>query len=549
MKWIIALAAAVGCGSADRGLDLDALSARDVLGVQPQVAMAWDDAQVDQAAEVIAAAAAGELDRDSAPLGYAADPATAVLASVTEIDHRRSIDGLDAMIYAGAEITGGELRRVVVEAASPGGDGGDFEIVASGWSGRLAGLADRDPDHIRAIAVAAGHPVDAPLVIHPAPQEPFAALYISGQSRLLLNPVYLATLEPAAEIEPLANRSGAASRGVIDRVQSTAGGNPYSFFGSIAECAADQRLRCDGCAGTGTCDSVTRDGASGDAECEAFAADNGRGYFLFCANLAAAIATVVDCVADTVPACPINTDAGNLLAALDANAALIDDPMCLEGVDSCLASIYGDPDDDFGGVPDPADPPPPPPPPPRRVEFDCSDNQADCDFSPQIGCSSEGCSAGPSCGGCDGGCEGGGCDSGCDEGNGCDSSCDSGSCEGASCDGCDSNGSGCQTGSCESCDSSEGSGCNGGCDSDSGGCSGGSCEGGSCDSGDCGGGGSCGSGDCGGDCGSSGGGSQCSTAGRRTAASWGAPLLAALFPLLVIGQLRRRERRRRGGRR
>lgn len=531
MLRVCVLAVVAGCGAADRELEVEALSARDVLGVRPSVAAAWSDEERDAVAEILARAAADRA-ADAAPLGYAEDPATAVLASVSEIDDRRSRGGSDAIVFARATITGGELPRVLVSAATPADEpGGDVELVASGWTGELAGLAGRAPDRLRAIAAAAGHPPGVRLVVHPAVQEPFASIYIAGERRLLVNPVYLLTLEPETEpeieIEALAGRASPIAR-AAERRRSTAGGNPYSFFGSIAECAADQRLRCEGCLDSGTCETVTRDGADGSSECQAFAADNGRGYFLFCANLTAAIATAARCIADAAPACPINSDAGNLLAALDANAGLIDDPTCLEATDGCLASLYGDPDGDFGGVPDPADPPPPPPPPARRVDFGCSDNEVDCDFAPQIGCSTEGCSAGPSCGGCDGGCEGGGCDSSCDGGSGCDSSCDSGSCEGGSCEGCDS--SSCEAGSCESCDSGGGSG-GGGCNS-----------GGGCSGGDCGGGGSCGGGDCGG------GGSQCSVAHQRRAGGWGPPFLCALIPLFVIGRMRSRERRRGGER-
>lgn len=579
----IAAVFSAACGAADRDVDIEALTARDLLGLAPAVAADWDVEQRQLARDLLASAGA-EASIEAAPLGIAADPGAAVLGSVNDIDFRRARDGRDVIPYASASVRAGELELVPLADTE---SAAELELVTTGWTAELATLLERDRDHVAGLAIAAGHPVGARLFVAPALREPVAALYLPERQQLLVNPILLASREPVASARSSLLAAAATSRPSTGATASGGGaaggaeiagpiatatpGNPYSFYGSIAECAAAERLRCESCMGSATCEPSSRDASDGNAECETLAADDGRGYSLFCANLAAAMATVVVCIEETAPGCPLNTEAGNLLSSLEANATLIDDPVCLEATDNCLRDIFGAP-------PAPSDPP-------RSTDVDCT-SSANCDFAPQFGCSSEACTASPSCGSCDGGCEGGGCQGGCGNDESCDSSCDNGSCEGGGCDssgcsGCDDNG-GCNAEGCDSscggdsggsggssgCDSGcggdsgsggESSGCDSGCGGDSGGessgcdsgCGGDSGGGGSggCDSGCGGDGGGCSGGDCGGDCGSSGsGGGDCGNCNvtnrsRRRANPWAMALLWGLFPLVVIGGLHRRERR------
>src|SRR5262249_5204563 len=123
--------------------------------------------------------------------------------------------------------------------------------------------------------------------------------------------------------------------------------NPYDFYGSVGECAAAERTRCEACLAAGQCTPETRDATSGVAECTTLSADGGRGFFLFCTNLSLAIATVEKCVRDRASTCPIVDTAGNQLSALDANAGILDNATCLDSLDGCLASLFGAPNGQF----------------------------------------------------------------------------------------------------------------------------------------------------------------------------------------------------------
>src|SRR5690606_2464979 len=125
-------------------------------------------------------------------------------------------------------------------------------------------------------------------------------------------------------------------------------GNPYSFYGSVAECASAQRTRCESCLPANTCTAITS-GDDGALECTTLGENDGRGYYLLCINLALAISTVEQCAAEDVPGCPRETEAASSLGLLDANAGFLDDPTCGGGLDGCLAEIYGPPPDEFPG--------------------------------------------------------------------------------------------------------------------------------------------------------------------------------------------------------
>jgi hypothetical protein len=577
------------------GVDPGDLDARDLLGIAPRVAARWDaDERASARAVLIDSAAAGEPEAIEIDRAVTGSGDAWAIAALTTVDRQR---GEPAILARGHQSTPIVVDVVTLDLPPPPQP--SSALIAEGWE-----QAEREGwDHLltgrggalAAIAAELGHPTGAPLPVRPAPRAPFAAAYITdvdGASALLVNPVLLAALDstgeppltraaavaavpllPAAPPSPPAHperRAGAAgpeSRGGLPAIT----GNPYSFFGSAAECASAEQLRCDACLPSATCDIESRDATDGNAECTQLAANAGEGYYLFCVNLALAIATVSDCTAGRVPACPQVTSAGNQLAALDANRNFLDDAACRDGLDACLAEIYGEPTGDYPlpGVDAGVDPPPPP----RDITPGCGGNDSSCDFSPQcdLGCSGEGeggncddscdpaCSGGASCGDCDsssGGGSGGGsgCDVSCGEGGGggessqgCDTACGGGDNMDQGCGSCgsdegggDGDGDGC--GSCGGDDGSsggDGDGC-GSCGGDSSG------EGDGCSAGSCGGSGD--SSSSGSGCGGSGGGSSsgCNVGGRSSRArmSIGITIGWALFPLLVLGVLRRRERRK-----
>jgi hypothetical protein len=308
-------------------------------------------------------------------------------------------------------------------------------------------------------------------------------------------------------------------------------GNPYSFYGSVAECAYAQRNRCDSCVAANNCVPVTST-SDGNAECQTLAENDGRGYYLLCINLALAITSVEDCTSTSVASCPHDTTAANDLSKLESNAAYLDDSTCGSGLDKCLTKIYGAPQGTYPGIVDGGVDPPPEP--PRQTDLSCGDscsnNNDNCSFSPNCSCT------GPSCGNslsCDSSCSNSNTQNGC--GDNCEScSTDSsGNSSGGSCGGGSSGGS--SGGSC-------GGGSSGG---SCGSCSGGSSSGGSSSScGSCSSGGSSSSSS---SSGCSGGGGGCSTVKKQPSAFFAVALSLtwALLPLPVAAVVRRRGRKAR----
>src|SRR5438477_8503903 len=83
----------------------------------------------------------------------------------------------------------------------------------------------------------------------------------------------------------------AVCAGAPGAVAADGAGNPYTFYGSIAECASAQRARCEACVADHSCAAIT-DASDGNAECMTLGDSNGRGYFLICIDLALAIDAV-----------------------------------------------------------------------------------------------------------------------------------------------------------------------------------------------------------------------------------------------------------------
>lgn len=533
-----ALVCASACGTGNTSVDPGDLELRDLLGIAPEVAGTWDADQRASARAVLDDALGTHDDQATLAIAQGSSLDERVTRTLATLDARRFAAGDGALALVSVQLTGNQLVAITraaptVVATSDGQAAPKIALDTQAWPE----LSTRASDVLAAVAADAGHH-DGTLVVVPAPRLAVIAGYVAAQPpRLLVNPVLIASLDPsfADTTSAAVAREATHTDGVAlpARPTSRETGNPYSFYGSVAECAYAERLRCESCLPSNNCVAETTSG-DGNAECTQLAANGGRGYFLFCINLSLAITSVDQCTTDKVSGCAQVTTAANNLSQLDANANFLDDSTCSAGLDDCLAQIYGAPKTTFpgtdGGVSSE---------PPRDTNISCgnscSNNNSNCDASPSCSCD------GPSCGNslsCDSTCSNdssggscGGCSSdsgGSSSGGGC-SSDSGGSSSGGSCGSCDSGSSGC--GSCDSSSGgSSGGGSCGSCDSSSGGSSGGGC-------GDSGGGGSCGGG----------GGGSCQVA--RKAPSAGFALALSLvwgtMPIPVAAFVKRRNRKRR----
>ncbi len=524
-----ALICASACGTGDTTVDPGDLELRDLLGVAPDVASEWDADQRASARRVLLDA----LDVQRAPTEIEAvqapSPDERVSRSLAALDARRFANGDGALALVRVELHGDELTAVpriapMLAATAGGAPAPTLVLDTAAWDA----LTPRAAEILAAAAADAGHR-DGMLVVVPSPRLAVIASYVSAQPpRLLVNPVLVASVDPAfVDLGTGAARQAAPSGGVTPATRPVvqAGGNPYSFYGSVAECAYAQRLRCEACLPSSNCDPVTT--ANGNDECTRLAENDGRGYFLLCINLSLAITSVHQCAEDEAPSCPGNGDVASDLGELERNARFLDDMACASGLDSCLAKIYGEPTEPFPGVVD-GGMPPPPSNPPRDTNIDCgdscSDNNSNCEASPSCSCD------GPSC----------------NNSFSCDSTCSS-----------SNNQSGCGD-NCDSCSSDDdggggGGGGGGGCSSDSGGSSssGGGCGGdGGCGDSNCGGDSGCGGdGGCGGDSSCGGGGNGCQVTRRTPSAGFALALslVWGALPIPLAAFARRRARRKAAG--
>ncbi|HEY0476645.1 MAG TPA: hypothetical protein VGD37_03925 [Kofleriaceae bacterium] len=534
------------CGAGDDRLDPGDLELRDLLGISPEVAGSWDPGQRVAARRVIEAG----LHQIQAPPGHAAlgkDPAfdrrVAQALAAVDVDRARHHAGalgvVDLAVGASGVVATPHAATLEPHATPP------LDLQLRGWNtGSSPGpLPARGMAVLATLANDAGHRGGA-IVVTPVPQLAVVAGYLpattSAPARLVVNPVVLAALDPhdpgdprdPATVEriqgpgPAAAPAGAATAAAT--ATATAAANPYSFYGSVAECAAAQHERCDACLAHGSCTAIT-DLGDGNAECTQLAANGGRGDYLICVNLALAIDAVASCTAGGAPSCPRDPRASESIATLENNARFLDDTACARPLDACLAALYGPPRGGFpgpgsGGGGSPA---------PRNTSIDCGDScsgDSNCDASP--GCELDG----PSCDlSYDPTCADSNEQSGCNDSGG-GGGAGAGSCSGDSEDSCGSaDNSACDSSDCggggdsSSCDGGGGGGCGGG--------GGGSCDGGG------------GGGDCGG--GGGGGGGDCNVAGRRGRAGMSLPIAVvwALLPLpfAVIVRLRAERRRARAG--
>ncbi len=438
MPWgsrVLVCCVLVACAG-DQRLDPSELELRDVLGISPDTAMAWDASQRASARRVIDAAMHEALPAPvHASLGQEPTLDRRIEHALAAAAADRERHRLPAMAVVELAFEHGELHAtsristLAPRAAAP------IELQLEGWSDRpgWATLPGRGLDVLATIASDAGHRA-GPIVVTPAPQLAVIAGYIPATSghpaRLVVNPVVLAALEPVAR--------PAVSPPVLarDPIASDAIGNPYTFYGSVAACASAQQTRCEACLPTSTCTPLGSTG-DGNAECNQLAADPGRDYSLVCINFALAIDSVASCTATSAPSCPLDPHAAESISSLDHNADFLDRPDCASSLDRCLA--------DHTGSTATSTPPPGP-------STSCSDSA--CQASPSCDgngdCGNDGCSSDSSnsSDGCDGGDSGGDCS---DSSGGCsggDCSGDSGGdCSGDSGGDCSGGGGDCNAGS------------------------------------------------------------------------------------------------------
>ncbi|MBV8760406.1 MAG: hypothetical protein JO257_24150 [Deltaproteobacteria bacterium] len=514
--------------------------------MSPEVASRWDASQREAARHVLV----GALHAGGVPARVGAGSIEERLA---ELDGRRAEAGDDAL---GLVVLDGE--RAVPTATDLADAAHLLEVqLDDGWRGAPVG-----PE--RALGVLQTFGADAgargPIVIVPGPRLAAIAGYERG--RLVVNPVVIAAIEPsgytttsegAAPVARVSTKPGSPQQAVQAVATAANGtiGNPYSFYGSVAECAAVQRSRCEACVPASNCVPVT-DTTDGAAECGQLAANGGRGYFLLCINAALAITSVDRCAASHAASCPRDTKAADSLSNLDANADFLDMPECSTALDSCLTTIFGKSNGSFPGPGVDAGTSEPP----RTTDVSCGNSCSNnnCDASPNCSCSGPSCNnslscdstcassnnssgcGGTSCDSCSSSSSGGGGGGG---GGTCSSSSSSGGGGGGTCS--SSSSSGGSSSSCGSCSNSSSSGGGGGnCGSCSNSSSGGSSNCGSC--------GSSSSSSSSSSCGGSGG--KCGVARGEPNAAFALILSVGwgLLPIPFAARARRRARRRKPAR-
>jgi hypothetical protein len=533
---ILALGCALlaACGAGDNRLDPGDLELRDVLGISPETASSWDRDQRASARRVIDD---GLHHADASPirasLGAEAVLDRRVAKALASVDADRARHDTGALGLVRVAIGPSELTATTRFATIVPQSKRAVEIRLEGWDAEpaLSKLPARGLDVVAAIATDAGH-TSGPIVVTPAPHLSVVAGYVPATStepaRLVINPVVLAALEPEGGVtttQSVAVERAQPASPAKPPVAPTqvAAANPYSFYGSVGECAAAQSKRCTACVANGSCTPIT-DIGDGNDECTQLGANDGRGFFLICINLALAIDSVSTCTAGSVPSCPRDTRASESISSLENNANFLDDPQCGNPLDVCLATIFGSPRGPFPGPGSGSGSTLPP----RDTSAGCDDwaDDANCDPNCELD--------GPSCD--DSESSDGGCSSSDDQSSGCDGS-SGGDSGGGDCG--DSEDS-CGSSDNSSCDSGDGGDCGGG---DSGGDCGGGGGGGDCGGG---GGGDCGGGG-GGDCG--GGGGDCNAAGKRGHHGGGGGLIIAVMwaflPVPFATFVRRRAVRKR----
>jgi hypothetical protein len=322
------------CASADR-LAPDELELRDLLGIAPEVAMAWEPDQRAGARHVLEAGMHDAAASVQAPFDHN------IAATLAAIDAGRALHHEGALGVMHLDLAGGDMHATARSASLAPRATSPIELRLVAWPDRGWGqLPARGLDVLATIATDAGHR-DGPLVVTPAPQLAAIAGYVPATATepawLVVNPIVLAALEPATSPTPASPTPAAI---ITARTAPDTAGNPYSFYTSVAACASAQRTRCEACLPSATCTPVTH-GGDGNAECTQFAADANDGYAAICIDLAVVIDSVDSCIAASAPACPRDRHATESLASLDNNADFVTDTTCAAALDTCLADIFG----------------------------------------------------------------------------------------------------------------------------------------------------------------------------------------------------------------
>lgn len=395
------------CGAADERIDPGDFALRDLLGVQPKVVAAWDDAQRAAAREVLAGGLAAR-DAIALPVPLTDDAAALV----------RALAASDAVL----DDAGDDARGLVVVTAARR----ELAVIDSPTATALLVAAPADPAvsldlDPRAwtcpeapcdLAVLAALAVDAapgaPLVrVRPVAQlATIAALTVGddGVPILLANPVVTAVGVDTATGAAAASTGGATMARLAPALPPpplTRG--VWTYGTSRGACANTVSADCATCLGGGLCEPVWGS-VSGMEACTMLQADPGRNYDLVCINLAVSLADIRACVQGRAPSCAIDDNAIDLPAELTNNANFLDDATCAAALDACLAQLYGTGDGSDGcGACDGCD------------CGGCNDNSGDS------GCSLNDQNMDNNCNGCNGGgCnnDGGGCNGGGGGGNG-----------------------------------------------------------------------------------------------------------------------------------
>jgi len=421
----------------DNRIDPSELELRDVLGMAPEIAMAWDPEQRASARQVIDA---GMHEAHPTPVHAALGKDGSIANALASADAGRAKQRLSPMGVVELAVDRDEvqatphLSTLAPRVTSP------IELELAGWDRPgWSQLPARGLDVLTTIASDAGHH-GGPIIVTPAPQLAVIAAYMpatpASPARLLVNPVVLASLEPVVA----RTVAGSLKTGVGPHVvASDPVGNPYNFYTSIGACAAAQQQRCEACLPNNTCAPLSGTG-DGTAECMQLAADQGRGYSLVCINYALAIDTISSCTVSSAPSCPFDANAGQSLSSLQKNSDFLDRPDCAGPLDSCLANVFG------AGAPSSN-------PPPGNTSTDCSSSACDASSCDSSGCdgscadssgstgADSGCSSGDSSSGC-GDCSSDSSNSGCDSSGGDCGGDSGGDCSGGGADDCSGGGGG-----------------------------------------------------------------------------------------------------------
>lgn len=178
------------------------LGARDLLGLEPSVALEWSSAERSEARRTLTRAMSrteGEtLALELAP-ELADDIDSALIRAVELADQPLAKDDAPPrmMVHADPRAEHADVRVIAEARLAPSSADSRPEIVVEGWDlgdeARWRELITAAAPTLSGLAAQAGHTKDS-LTIAPAPRVAVAALYDSSRDRLLVNPVLVAAL-------------------------------------------------------------------------------------------------------------------------------------------------------------------------------------------------------------------------------------------------------------------------------------------------------------------------------------------------------------------